>query len=711
MTLTHIKRWVLAASCYMAALGLLVSLSSYTATDYSSIYDTTEAGAYGNWLGQWGANIAGLLLYFFGCSSVFISLFFLILGVSYSMPYSSLADRGRRGAIAVLLFVSTLLARRYSFELFAGVYPGGLVGGTLLGMFERLLDRAVLDLFLWILMWSLGILLFRFSWVEWLTPYFSFIRVPLLHEFFQKVWVLVKSKMAFSFLHPAAESNESTIYADPFWHEFIKPAQQTEEPLPQEESHNNMVLEEPAYQLPKYEKSSSKESSVDKALQAENEQRARMLEHKLERFGIQGKVTAITQGPVVTLFEYQPAIDAKISTILAREDDLALALQAVSLRIIAPIPGRSVIGFEVAHNNRKAVLFRELVSSDQFVRYKGALPLILGKDTLGATAIIDLASMPHLLVAGSTGSGKSVGLNCMLMSLLCSRTPQEVKCILIDPKRLEFSVYADIAHLLFPIVTDPREAGMVLRWAVKTMEERYTQMAQKGVRNIHEYNTRAEKLQEEQLPFIVIIIDELADLMMTAGKDVEQLIARLAQMARAAGMHLILATQRPSVDVITGLIKVNFPSRIAFKVTSKVDSRTILDSTGAEKLLGKGDMLFLDGKGMVSRIHGAYVTDEEIATVVQHIKAQQPPCYTPLFVPQNETSVEDELYPQIISFIEHKDEVSISLIQRVFSIGYNRSARIIDLLEKQGYIMAADGSKMRKVAKEVTKNHHLSNKI
>ena len=311
--------------------------------------------------------------------------------------------------------------------------------------------------------------------------------------------------------------------------------------------------------------------------------------------------------------------------------------------------------------------------------------------------------MPHLLVAGSTGSGKSVGLHSMIMSLLCSKSPDEIKFILIDPKRLEFAAYADIAHLLFPIVTDPARASMVLKWAVATMEDRYAAMAQAGVRNATEYNSRLQPGDDAYFPLIVIIIDELADLMMTAGKDVENLIARLAQMARAAGIHLIIATQRPSVDVITGLIKVNFPSRIAYKVTSKVDSRTILDCMGAEKLLGKGDMLFLDAKGMITRVHGTFVTDTEISIAVSHIKVQRAVAYQELMSLKNDDLSEDndEILQDVVEYLKSKDEISISLVQRVFRIGYNRSARIIDQLEASGYILPSDGGKMRKVNKEL----------
>jgi len=362
----------------------------------------------------------------------------------------------------------------------------------------------------------------------------------------------------------------------------------------------------------------------DDCLKKELETDAYKLQEKLERFGVLGKIVTIKRGPVITLFEYKPQIDTKLSKILALEDDLALALQAMSIRIIAPIPGRSVVGFEVANKKRKNVSLAQVIQSNSYQEFSGNLPLILGEDTVGDTVMVDLARMPHLLIAGSTGSGKSVALNAMLMSLLCKLNPDELKLVLIDPKRLEFSTYTDIAHLLFPIVTDSKRAVPVLRWVVHQMEERYEKMAMSNARNIVEYNEHIYLQKDERLPFIVVVIDELSDLMITAGKDVENSITRIAQMARAAGIHMIVATQRPSVDVITGLIKVNFPSRISFRVTSRVDSRTILDCIGAEKLLGNGDMLFLDvTNSQLKRVHGACVSDYEIRQVVDHIRSER----------------------------------------------------------------------------------------
>lgn len=449
------------------------------------------------------------------------------------------------------------------------------------------------------------------------------------------------------------------------------------------------------YPFPELAKQTLDQQQNDKnAACAQN--KAQVLEEKLLRFNIKGTVTSITVGPLVTLYEYQPHIETKISKIIAREDDLALALQAVSLRIIAPIPGKSVVGFEVAHSERTAVYFSSLYEPS-LKKFKGHLPLLLGQNTIGATVVVDLLYMPHLLVAGSTGSGKSVALNTMLISLICHSKPEELKLILIDPKKLEFAVYADLPHLLFPIVTEPERSVAVLRWAIKTMTERYERMAKVGVRQAKEYHAIYH-----DMPPIVIVIDEFADLMITTGKEVEELIVRLAQMARAAGIHIILATQRPSVDVITGLIKVNFPARIAFKVTSKIDSRTIIDTMGADKLLGKGDMLFLDNQGALNRIHGAYISDAEIASVVSQVKKYGEPIYETISetVQEKDGDIDEadrQMFEEIVNYVRQCDEISISLLQRKFRIGYNRSARMMDTLESRGIILPSDGGKMRKV--------------
>jgi DNA segregation ATPase FtsK/SpoIIIE, S-DNA-T family len=518
------------------------------------------------------------------------------------------------------------------------------------------------------------------------------------------------------------ELDEVDCDDDTFWHKFSDSPQQEIAPACEtlQEKDGNLQAEiKPAlvqktsydadeknnkkiYQLPSLAWFKT-ESSQHGEPEEDHKMMATVLEEKLERFGVRGRVTSIKVGPVITLFEYQPEIDSKISKIIALEDDLALALQALSIRIIAPIPGRSVVGFEVSNKQRRNVYLGDVLKSSDFKNFVGNLPLVLGQDSIGTTVIVDLAVMPHLLVAGSTGSGKSVALNTMLVSLLCKNSPDVLKLILIDPKRLEFASYADIPHLLVPIVTDPRKAALVLKWVVKTMEERYATMEACNVRNIFDYHelARADN-QKPPMPFIVIMIDELSDLMMTAPKETEDLIARITQMARAAGIHMVVATQRPSVDVITGLIKVNFPSRISFRVTSKIDSRTILDCNGADKLLGKGDMLFLDSSSRLKRAHAAFVSDKEIEKLVNHIRNQQQVHYIDPaadFVThvQDDNDVDDQLYHDVLRFIESVDEVSISLLQRKFRIGYNRSARIIDKLESQGIIMQEPGGKTRKV--------------
>ena len=461
------------------------------------------------------------------------------------------------------------------------------------------------------------------------------------------------------------------------------------------------------YNLPPLELFHAKKSPFgfwqqDKEAEA---QRAQILENKLARFGIVGKVVSIKYGPVITLFEYQPDVDAKISKILALEDDLALALQANSIRIIAPIPGKNVVGFEIARHSAQRVDLADLFHQRSWLDHSRALPVVLGVDVVGEPVIVDMARMPHLLVAGATGAGKSVALNVMLMSLLVKKTPQDLQLILIDPKQLEFSPYYDIPHLLFPIITHVSDAHAVLEWLVGVMQERYSAMASVGVRSMADYNRVAQEQDFESLSYIVVVIDELADLMLLVGREVEHLIARLVQMARAAGIHMVVATQRPSVDVLTGTIKANFSCRLACRVASKIDSRTIIDTIGAEKLLGKGDMLYLDSSGSLRRVHGAYVSDKEVETVTAFIRSQAKAHYHE--IPSLEAggtvgALDDadmKLLNEITAYLQTIDEISISSLQRAFKIGYNRSARIIEFLEKEGRLLCVPGSKMRKVIK------------
>jgi S-DNA-T family DNA segregation ATPase FtsK/SpoIIIE len=425
----------------------------------------------------------------------------------------------------------------------------------------------------------------------------------------------------------------------------------------------------------------------------------------LKSFGVGVKVLKIHLGPTVTKYELQPDIGVKVSRITSLSDDLALALAAKDIRIEAPIPGKAAIGIEVPNQEVAPVCLREVLEADPVKQDDSKLLVALGRSISGETVGISLNKMPHLLVAGSTGSGKSVCINGMIVSILMRSRPDEVRLMMIDPKMVELNVYNGVPHLLTPVVTDPKKAAQALKQVVAEMERRYELFSRYGVRNIEGYNELVDKSDDEdakRLPFIVVIVDELADLMMVASNDVEDAIMRLAQMARAAGIHMVLATQRPSVDVITGVIKANIPSRIAFAVSSQTDSRTILDGGGAEKLLGRGDMLMLaNGMNKPVRVQGAFVSDQEVETVVNHVIAQQRAQYVEAMMPKEEevTTIDsdDSLFGEVIQFIVTQETASTSMIQRRFRIGYNRAARLIDSLEEAGYVGPSEGSKPRKV--------------
>jgi S-DNA-T family DNA segregation ATPase FtsK/SpoIIIE len=435
---------------------------------------------------------------------------------------------------------------------------------------------------------------------------------------------------------------------------------------------------------------------------------ARMLEKKLLDYRVEGKVVAVQPGPVVTQFELEPMAGTKVSRIIALQDDLARSMAAISVRVAGNIPGKNVIGIEIPNEVREGVFLHKVLASKEFANKRYILPIALGVDIAGHPVVTDLAKMPHLLVAGTTGSGKSVSVNAMICSMLMTHTPKSLRLILVDPKMLELSVYDDIPHLLVPVVTNPNKAAKALAWAVFEMDRRYHLMSEAKVRNIDGYNKAVQKQENvERLPYIVIVIDELADLMMVAGKEVEHAVCRIAQKARAAGLHLILATQRPSVDVITGLIKANLPSRLSFQVSSKIDSRTILDQMGAEQLLGMGDSLFLSGGRNLMRVHGAFVSDQEVLDLVEHLKTQGEPDYHEEVFEAPDTSEagagvagggdQDEKYDEAAELVIEKGQCSVSMVQRYLRIGYNRASRLVEQMEREGLVTAPGSGGMRKV--------------
>ena len=457
---------------------------------------------------------------------------------------------------------------------------------------------------------------------------------------------------------------------------------------------------------------SKQERSID---ERELMDRARLLEEKCREFAVEGSVVQIHPGPVVTTFEFKPDAGVKYSKITGLADDLCLAMQAESV-LIDRIPGKSTVGIQIPNATREGISLRELLESEGYHKSASKLTIALGKTIHGEPYIADLATMPHLLIAGSTGAGKSVGINVMITSILYRSTPDDVRMIMVDPKRLELGMYEDIPHLLTPVVVDPKQAANALRWAVREMEERYKTLAAVGVRNIDQFNRNVGAAIEakemmpngdepKKLPFIVVIIDELADLMMVAGNEVEESIARLAQMARAVGIHLILATQRPSVDVITGLIKANLPSRISFRVSSKIDSRTILDANGAEQLLGRGDMLFLPpASSRFVRVHGPYISEQESARVASFLKKQGKPTYDETITADEKAAgpdgiefEKDDLYDEAARIVVSSGQASISYLQRRLRIGFSRAARLVDMMEMEGLVSAAAGGKAREV--------------
>jgi S-DNA-T family DNA segregation ATPase FtsK/SpoIIIE len=674
----RVKEEVTGVISVMGSLYLLLSLFTHSLQDPVPFFRTAEPSEpLRNLGGIIGAFVSGWLIILFGFAAYIIPVLIIAFGVR-----RILGKEGHRiylfgGALftvsSAILF--SLLSRTFHIT-FAG-FPdgsGGLMGRGVGHLADQLLSLP-------------GAYLFSLS---------LFITSVILISPVSVTAVAMRRKRSRSGLKEDREVKNETasedleiLITEP---EPVVPlARLSPEPVPA------IPRKQGDYEFPSLEFLHLPDSSSIRPSGEEILSESSLIEQKLDDFGVMGKITKVNPGPIVTMYEFEPAPGIKINKIVSLSDDLALAARAQSIRISA-IPGRSVIGIEVPNRQRETVALREILSSDGFQKSKSKLTLGLGKDISGAPVIADLSRMPHLLVAGATGSGKSVSINSMVMSILYKATPLEVKMLMVDPKLLELSAYQDIPHLISPVITSPREAAEALKKMVIEMERRYRVLAEGGARSIESFNLHAK--DEERLPFIVVIIDELADLMFTAPADVEDSIARLAQMGRASGIHLILATQRPSVDVITGIIKANFPARIGFQVSSKVDSRTILDSHGAEQLLGKGDMLLMLPGTRIMRVHGALVTEEEIRSVSDFVKMRGRPDFAILEAIQtteensdDERSIErDEFYFKALEIGEASGEVSISSIQRRLKIGYNRAARIMELMEEDGLVGPQKGA-------------------
>jgi S-DNA-T family DNA segregation ATPase FtsK/SpoIIIE len=730
---------------FAAALIWLISLTTYEPTDPVWFFSAGSGAAPANFAGRVGAFTAELSFQLFGYASYLIPAVFVVIGWHYF--WCRALDAAYTKIIGVLLLcgcLSSLMSLAFG-TVDAGGRPfraGGYLGDWLAAEMAEYLNRTgsiivILTLLFLSIILSTQLSLGRLfssasaigrrgssqlagrlrSWLEERRRHRQ--RQVLLAKQGRKI---TKELSTGDAPRPSVAAKEESFREPP-----VEPAAaERRPPLMAKRKPETVLLPlpDPEPRLPKrlgaftvpplsLLDSPRTERKVDERELMEG---ARLLEEKCREFAVEGAVAQIHPGPVVTTYEFKPDAGVKYGKVTSLADDLCLAMQAESV-LIDRIPGKSTVGIQIPNHNREQISLRELLQSDMYQRSTSKLTLALGKTIHGEPYVTDLGTMPHLLIAGSTGTGKSVAINSMLSSILFRASPEEVRLIMIDPKRLELGMYEDIPHLLTPVVVDPKQAANALRWATKEMEERYKKLAAEGVRNIEQFNRNIAAAEKERsggddgeprlpLPYIVVVIDELADLMMVARNEVEESIARLAQMARAVGIHLVLATQRPSVDVITGLIKANLPSRISFRVSSKVDSRTILDANGAEQLLGKGDMLFLPpASSRVIRLHGPYISEQETARLASFLRKQGKPIFNETIVAEEKTfeAVEmekDDLYDEAARIVVSSGQASISYLQRRLRIGFSRAARLVDMMEMEGLVSPGAGGKPREVLVE-----------
>jgi len=653
-----------------------------------------------NLLGVFGAYLGGIIVFLFGRPASFLlPLFILLLGIKFfrqETPYLSIPRI--LGVLILLLSISSLIGmfniKNESIGFYYAGFFGAITSNFIISYFNRL---GAFIIFITFIILSLALvteILISSLFLNITNRTRSFLG-PIFR--FKKKESTVAIRAQPEKTEPPVSSPKPKITVSDTLASRPK-IQISTKPLSLEPKVKPPELKIGDYHLPALDLLDSPPPLEARQIKEDLEANARILEDTLEDFGISAKVTDIERGPVITRYELEPAPGVKLNRIVALSDDIALSMKAQSVRIIAPIPGKGRVGVEVPNTQSSFVYLKEMLASKPFQEASSILTLALGKDIAGQPIVADLDDMPHLLIAGTTGSGKTVCVNSLILSLLFKGSPNDLKFLMVDPKMVELMPFNGLPHLLCPVVTEARKAYTALNWVLNEMEERYRLLAKVGVRNIEAYNEKQEKI-----PYIVVVIDEFADLMNVSRDQIESAITRLAQLSRAVGIHLMLATQRPSVDVVTGVVKANLPARISFKVASKVDSRTVLDMNGADKLLGKGDMLFLrPGESKLIRIQGTLVSDKEIERVVSFIKSQVEPVYDEEILKDQQKSArafgeKDELYEEAIRVIMESNQASVSILQRRMRLGYTRAARIIDTMEQEGLVGSFEGSKPRKI--------------